>query len=54
MNRKKKILIITTNAGFIQQFEENDVRILIEYGFEIHYASNFDNPVTKIDIEIWV
>lgn len=51
MNRPKKILIVTTNAGFLQKFEDNDVRILIEYGFEVHYASNFDNPVYEFDEE---
>lgn len=41
----KKALIITTISGFLPQFEMNDVRILKSYGYEIHYASNFNNPV---------
>lgn len=41
----KKILIITTIGGFLSQFEMNDIKLLQERGFEIHYASNFDNPV---------
>lgn len=41
----KKVLIITTISGFLPQFEMNDVKILQEYGYEVHYASNFDNPV---------
>ncbi len=45
----KKILIITTVSGFLTQFEMNDVKILKELGYEIHYASNFYNSVYTID-----
>lgn len=45
MKMKKKVLIVTTISGFLPQFEKNDVSILQEMGFEIHYASNFKNPV---------
>lgn len=45
----KKILIITTIGGFLPQFEMNDVRILLEKGYEIHYASNMENPVYDLD-----
>lgn len=45
----KKVLIITTNSGFVPQFEMNDVKILKENGYEIHYASNFDKPIYQID-----
>lgn len=48
-NKMKKILIITTVGGFLTQFEMNDVKILKELGYEIQYASNFDNPVYTID-----
>ena len=40
----KKILIVTTVSGFVPQFEMNNVRILQEMGYEVHYASNFKNP----------
>ena len=40
----KKALIITTISGFLSKFEMNDVKILQEYGYDIHYASNFHNP----------
>ena len=46
----KKILIITTIGGFLPQFEMNDVKILAELGYEIHYASDFDNPVYELDV----
>ena len=49
-DKAKKILIITTAGGFLPQFEMNDVKILAEQGYEIHYASNFDNPVYEMDI----
>ena len=47
----KKALLVTTISGFVPQFEMNDVRILKEYGYEVHYASNFNNPVYGIDSE---
>ena len=47
--KMKKILIITTIGGFLPQFELNDIKLLSERGYEIHYASNFDNPVYDID-----
>lgn len=40
----KKALLITTVSGFVPQFEMNNVRILQEMGYEVHYASNFHYP----------
>lgn len=45
----EKVLIITTVSGFLQQFELNDVRILKALGYEVHYASNFENSVYETD-----
>lgn len=45
----KKILIITAISGFLPQFEKNDVKILQEMGYQVHYASNFHNPVYSFD-----
>ena len=45
-----KVLFLTTIGGFLQQFEMNDVGILQEMGYEIHYASNLHNPVYNMDI----
>lgn len=45
----KKALIITTISGFLAQFELNDVALLQELGYEVHYASNFENPVYEFD-----
>lgn len=47
----RKVLFITTIGGFLQQFEMNDIAILKEKGYEIHYASNFDNPVYDFNID---
>lgn len=47
----KKILYITTISGFLPQFEKNDVKIMQEMGYEVHYASNFHNPVYTFDKE---
>ena len=41
----KKALIVTTVSGFLFQFEKENVKILQSLGYEIHYASNFSNPV---------
>lgn len=48
----KKILIITTIGGFLQQFEMNDIKLLLDQGYEIHYASNFENPVYELDMKV--
>ena len=42
--KMKKALIITTVSGFVPQFELNQVHLLQEMGYEVHYASNFQNP----------
>lgn len=47
----KHALIITTIGGFLPQFEMNDVKILQENGYTVHYASNFENPVYDIDVK---
>lgn len=47
----KKALIIATIGGFVPKFEMNDVRLLMEKGYKIHYASDFKNPVYHMDIK---
>ena len=44
-----KVLILTTIGGFLPQFEMNDVAVLQKLGYEVHYASNFNNPVYDVD-----
>ncbi len=39
-----KALLVTTVSGFVPQFEMNNVRILQEMGYEVHYASNYNTP----------
>lgn len=46
----KKALIVTTVSGFLPQFVMNDVTILQEYGYEVHYASNFNNPIYSFEV----
>ncbi len=41
MNR---VLLVTTVSGFVPQFEMNNVRILQDMGYEVHYASNYNTP----------
>ena len=45
----KKVLIVTTVSGFVPQFEMNNVRILQQMGYEVHYASNFQNVSYGVD-----
>lgn len=40
----KNALIITTVSGFVPQFEMNNVKILQDMGYRVHFASNFQNP----------
>ncbi|WP_033168332.1 glycosyltransferase family 4 protein [Clostridium sp. KNHs205] len=40
-----KILIISTISGFLKQFESNNVSVLKNLNYEIHYATNIKNPV---------
>lgn len=45
MSEKKKALIVTTVSGFVPQFEMNNVKILQDKGYEVHYAANYNMPV---------
>lgn len=45
------VLLITTISGFLPKFLMQDVRILQEMGYTVHYASNFDTPVYECDRE---
>lgn len=40
MSNRKKVLIITNQSGFLWKFELNDVKLLQNLGYEVHYASN--------------
>lgn len=40
----KKVLLVTHVSGFVPQFEMNNVKILQQMGYEVHYASNYNNP----------
>lgn len=43
------ILLITTISGFLPKFLMQDVQMLQEMGYTVHYASNFQNPVYECD-----
>lgn len=47
----KKILIVTTTSGFLSQFELNNVKILQQQGYQVHYATNFGVPVYDVKDE---
>lgn len=41
----KKALLVTRVSGFVPQHEMNNVRILQEMGYEVHYAANYHTVV---------
>lgn len=41
----KKALIVTRVSGFVPQFEMNNVKILQEMGYEVHYATDLNTVV---------
>mgnify|MGYP002765787785 CR=1 FL=1 len=47
----KKALILTTTSGFLSQFELNNVKLLQERGYQIHYATNFGVPIYEVKDE---
>ncbi|MCC8152601.1 MAG: glycosyltransferase [Lachnospiraceae bacterium] len=47
----KKALIIATVSGFLMQFEMQNVAILQDMGYEVHYASNCNVPKYRFDAE---
>ena len=47
----KKALIVSSTGGFLSQFLDNDVALLQEKGYVIHYASDFKNPVYEFNEE---
>lgn len=49
MISSKKALIVTTVSGFVPQFELNNVRLLQNLGYEVHYAANYKTPIYGSD-----
>lgn len=49
MEKRGNILFVTTISGFLQKFEMQDVKLLQDMGWEVHYASNFNNPIYECD-----
>lgn len=47
---EEKVLFVATVGNFLQLFEWNDVKILQELGYEVHYAANFDDILCKADV----
>lgn len=40
----KQALVISTVSGFLLKFEKENVKLLQELGYEVHYAANMDEP----------
>lgn len=45
---EKKALFIATVGGFVTQFEQNNVSLLQQMGYEVHSAANFNEPVYSV------
>lgn len=39
----RRALLVTTVSGFVPQFEMNSVELLQKGGYEVHYATNYNN-----------
>lgn len=50
---KKRILIVTSVWGFLAKFGREDVKILQELGYEVHYASNKENPIYQFAADVY-
>lgn len=46
MSRKQRILILATTASMIEQFNMNNIKILLSLGAEVHVGTNFSSPGT--------
>lgn len=49
----KKILIVCSVCGFLAKFEKEDIEILQELGYEVHYASNSSHPIYQYSKEFY-
>lgn len=49
----KKALIVATAGGFAIRFEQNNIRLLQEMSYEIHYAADFNNKIYEYSDEYW-
>jgi glycosyltransferase EpsD len=45
----KRALILSTVSGFLHKFEQGNVRLLQDLGYEVHYASNTNDQLHKFD-----
>lgn len=51
MHMEKHILILTTTNDFLGKFEQENVRILQQRGYAVHYATNVNEPHYFSDLE---
>ena len=49
----KKMLMLATTAAMIEQFNKNNILILLDMGYEVHVAGNFEigNPISEKRLE---
>lgn len=55
----KKMLMMATTAAMIEQFNKNNILILIDMGYEVHVAGNFEkgNPISEKrldEFKVWL
>ena len=51
VEKERHILILATIRDFLEKFEKNDVKILKETGYSIHYACNIKDDMHYFDEE---
>lgn len=49
---KRKAIMIATTASMIEQFNQNNIRVLQSLGYEVHIACNFERGNTVSDVEV--
>lgn len=49
----RKVLFVATIGGFVSQFEMNDVKLLQDKEYEVHYAANFENNIYHLEEKIY-
>lgn len=47
--KMKKVLIIATIGGFLPVSEINNAKLLLEMGYEVHYAANMTNRIYEFE-----
>ncbi len=50
--KKRKAMLVATTASMIEQFNQNNIRVLKSLGYEVHIACNFEAGNTVSNEEV--